>query len=200
MQAIVDTGAVQATRQVSGLAHFNGVTEGFDVPADATSNWGPTQSFSVECWLKTDGRITQKPNQVVLGRDEWARRSGSQLHWWLGLWGKDPENPALTGRAAFVLRDNQGNQATLSGTKRLDNCRWHHLSGVRDAASGQVILYVDDKREASTPANFPAGFSATVSPLNVGWLNHAMHGGSNHFYRFRGTVDNVQIRNHAVRP
>lgn len=195
---LVDPLTAGQLQHVCGRVHFDGITGGIDVPVTAAFAWGPAQSFSIECWLKTDARIAQKPAQVVIGRDEWARRSDSGMHWWVGLWGKHPANPQLTGKAAFVLRDKQGNSVMVTGKRRLDNGRWHHLTAVRDAASGQVFLYVDGKREASVAATFPSGFDSTVSPFNVGWLNHAMHGGSNNRYRFRGTVNSVRVYGYVI--
>jgi hypothetical protein len=131
---------------------------------------------------------------VVIGQDEWAGDSGSGMHWWVGLWGTDSPGRGCPGRAAFVLRDRDGNTAVLTGKKRLDDRRWHSLRAVHDAAAGRVSLYVDGRLAASAAAVFPAGFASTLSPLNVGWLNHAMHGGKNNYYRFRGSVDQVCVR------
>ncbi len=159
----------------------------------AEQNWGPGQSFSVECRFRAAGRIRRRPAQVLIGRDEWARATGSGLHWWLGLWGKRADHPGMAGKAACVLRDCEGNSVALSGRRRLDDRRWHRLLAHYDAAADRISLYVDGRLEGSESARFPAGFASAISPFNVGWLNHAMHGGKNNYYRFHGELDWARV-------
>jgi len=65
---------------------FNGIDNEVTVPPSAQFDWGPSDSFSIEFWVKTDSASTCAGNQVVVGRDD----STSQLHWWAGCWKKRP--------------------------------------------------------------------------------------------------------------
>ncbi len=180
-------------QQLCARAQFDGIADGLDVVVSAEQNWGPGQGFRIECRFRTAGRIRRKPAQVLVGRDEWARGTGSGVHWWLGLWGRNEDNPGKVGRAACVLRDRDGNSVAVSGRRRLDDRRWHHVLADYDAVAGRLTLYLDGNLEGSEPARLPAGFASAVSPFNVGWLNHAMHGGKNNYYRFHGEVDHVRV-------
>jgi hypothetical protein len=69
--------------------------------------------------------------------------------------------------------------------------RWYHLVGVRDAATGQISLYVDGKRAATT-ASGPNYVGS--GPLAVGRAK--WNGDDTDFWN--GAVDEVQAWDHAL--
>ena len=159
---------------------FDGINDAINVAPDASFNWGNTDSFSIEFWMKTDPGSTCAGNQVIVGRDD----GSTNLHWWAGC-----QNG---GQAAFYLFDKSGVGVGIVGTKDLTNGSWHHIAAVRDAGTGEMRMYVDGVNEASYLIDFAAGFDSSGAALNIGWLN--LEGG----YHFQGVVDEVALYNRAL--
>ncbi len=172
-----------STGQVNGAQEFNGSTMGIDVPADASFDWGATDSFSIEYWMKRDGDVSEA-NQVIIGRDEGD--PNTMLHWWVGV--------AREGDiAAFVLGDNDGGDIhVVKGSRVLTDGFWHHIVAVRDGPENEIRIYVDGAQEGLTPAIFSAGFDSVTAALNIGWLN--LGGG----YHFGGTLDEIAVYDGAL--
>jgi hypothetical protein len=162
---------------------------GIDVPAaglslDAPFDWGATDSFTIEYWIKRGPGITG--NEVVVGRDDGL----TDLHWWTGV--------AASGVATFQLRDlaNQG-PLRINGTTNVADGQWHHIVAVRDADLNRNLLYVDGTEEAS--ANFTytvlnGGFVSPGASMNIGWL------GLSPFFHFNGIIDEVALYDFALPP
>jgi hypothetical protein len=165
---------------VAGAQTFNGANSGIDVPAHASFNWGAGDSFSIEYWVKKN--VAPSNNEVAVGRDSAA----SALHWWTGI--------AKTGEATFVLHDTDPASlgGELYGTTNLVDGSWHHIVAVRDAGSGQNLLYVDGALEGSMLVSYSAGFDSLTAAINIGWLNLGTG------FRFLGDLDEVAIYGRAL--
>jgi hypothetical protein len=175
--------APTAGQLADGAQAFDGVSAGISVPSDAAFNWGVSDSFSIEYWIKKD--VSPAHNEVAVGRDDLV----TFLHWWTGVLGG-------TGEAAFVLRDTSGNGVTvdLQGTTNLVDGSWHHIVAVRDGSTRKNLLYVDGVLEAYSFIAFGAGFDSTAG-INIGWLNT---GTPAQDYHLAGAIDEVAIYGRAL--
>jgi len=154
--------------------HFDGVDDALSVGSLASLNWDSAQSFSIEFWAhKTTGCTGQ---EAVVGRADAAL----QLKWWLGCKG--------AGRAVFELVGRNGFGQRLTATSSIDDGDWHHVAGIRDAATGENRLYVDGVLEASATLAYPDKFTSQTAALNIGWLDDSAVD-----YHFNGVVDDVAI-------
>ncbi|UCC63532.1 MAG: putative Ig domain-containing protein, partial [Anaerolineae bacterium] len=160
---------------VNGGQEFNGSNDRVNVPADTVFDWGVFDSFSIAFWMQTDSGSTCDGNEVVIGRADGAR-------WWVGC--------ATGGNAYFVLRDGNGNTASVAGTA-VTGGAWHHVVAVQDAAAEAIRIYVDGTLRNSVSTYYTAGFSASTG-LNIGWYNS---GGG---YHFDGVVDELALYNRAL--
>jgi len=179
---------IPVTGHVNGGQAFNGSNTGIDVPAvpgDDSFNWDVDDSFSIEFWMKADSAGScSHGNEVIVGRDD---GSDSQLHWWVGIgcW--------AGGRAAFVLRDNEGDIGVVVGTTDLTDGSWYHIVAVRDASTNRIRIYVNGTEEAAESVSYSAGFGSPTAALNIGWLDLESLG-----FRFDGVVDEIALYDRAL--
>jgi uncharacterized repeat protein (TIGR01451 family) len=161
---------------------FNSSTTGINVPADKAFNWGLTDSFSIELWMRTNSASTCAGNQVIVGRDE----NANALHWWVGC--------KVGGQAAFYLRDKNSTLAGVTATKDVSDGVWHHIVAARDGNANKLLIFVDGVEQGSTSAIYTSGFDSTTAELNIGWLD-ALQG-----YHFEGIADEVAVYDRALAP
>jgi hypothetical protein len=170
------------TGQVYGAQQFTSATQ-LNAAGDNTFNWGVSDSFSVEFWMKTDPASTCSGNQVIVGRADKV----TQLQWWVGCWNG--------GKGAFVLKDKNGNLAILNNNNPvaadLTDGKWHHIVAVRNGSSNQMSIYVDGVLEDFKTPSFSTGFDSTAA-INMGWLDLSAG------YHFAGAIDEVAIYNRAL--
>jgi hypothetical protein len=173
--------------QINGAQDFNGSNTRLNVPAHADFNWGQSDSFSIELWMKgISGQTCSGSSQVMIGRDDDS--GGSGLQWWLGC--------NSTGKAAFQLHAASGaNAATLTSPAVINDGGWHHLVAIRDGVNNTNYLYIDGSEVASTSHTYTGGFASAGQPLNIGWFDHSSSGPSFHF---RGAIDEVATYNRAL--
>ena len=162
----------------NGLS-FDGNDDGINVPSTASFNWGVSDSFSIEFWMKTDAGSTCSGNQVIVGRDD----ASTDLHWWVGC--QDG------GQARFVLIDKDGTLGDIPGTINLMDGNWHHIVAMRDASANRIRLYVDGNGSFQDVV-YTNGFDSIGAALNIGWLN--LFTG----YHFEGVLDEVALYNRAL--
>ncbi|MFD1152059.1 LamG-like jellyroll fold domain-containing protein [Saccharothrix hoggarensis] len=105
--------------------------------------------------------------------------------------GRRTENPFYLqyGQGRFAFSAPGGRRATHEVTPELG--RWYHLVGVHDTAAGELRLYVDGQRVATTPAG-PAEVS--TGPLTIGRARYA--GQSVDWWH--GSVDEVRAFGRAL--
>ncbi|GIE89615.1 LamG-like jellyroll fold domain-containing protein [Actinoplanes regularis] len=105
--------------------------------------------------------------------------------------GRRTENPFYLqyGQGAFAFSTPGGNRARLVVTPELN--RWYQLVGVRDHATGEIRLFVDGKRVATTTAGPDV---VSTGPLSIG---RAKYAGNKTDY-WSGNVDQVQVYDRAL--
>ena len=133
---------------------FNGTSSGISVAASTVYDWGSTDSFSIELWMKRGAGISSR--EILIGRDD----STTSTQWYVGL--------DANGKAEFFVRASNGGSQAVIGTKRLDNGVWHHIYAVRDGNLNR--LFVDGQEEAALATAYTAGFESTA-PVTIGYLS-----------------------------
>ena len=159
--------------QVAGAQLF-GTGLGIDVPPAKAFNWGPTDSFSIELWVKTD--VTPAGNKVMIGR---GAAGGGNVFWWVGI-----DN---AGKPAFLVRERGGSFRKLVGETVISDGAWHHIVATRNGETDEHSLYVDGAMETVTftfDGVIDLGF-ATTEEVNIGYVDDA-------FY-YTGLIDEVAL-------
>jgi uncharacterized repeat protein (TIGR01451 family) len=170
-----------AAGQVNGGQAFDGSDDEINVLADASFDWGANDSFSIEFWMKRSGTVNV--NDVIVGRDD----PSTLLHWWVGI--------HTSGKPNYNLKATNGDQTIVIGTTNLNDGYWHHVVAVRDADKGMNLIYVDGRKDGSTPKlSYSAGFGSATAALNIGWLSLRK------IYTYDGIVDEVALYNKALSP
>ncbi len=163
--------------KVNGCLFFDGSDE-VDIPDNYDDfDWGLNDSFSIELWMKSDADFSG--NKVIISRDD------GSIHWWIGGSG--------TGKAAFQLRDTNGNGQMITGASTINDGDWHHVVCVRDDSIEKNIIYVDGVHEVNITHDYTAGFESTTE-LNVGYISISHH------YLYTGFVDELAIYGRALSP
>ncbi len=152
---------------------FNGINTGIDAPANTIYDFGATDSFSIELWVKRSPDILSR--EVLIGRDD----AQTSMQWWLSV--------NASGKAAFSLTSADGESKLIEGNKILDNMKWHHIAVVRDAENRENRLYVDGTLEVSENIIYNSEFKSTA-PINMGYLD----GGVPDSF-FNGSMDEIAI-------
>ncbi len=165
---------------VSGAQQFDGTTNEINVADDNSFDWSSGSRFSVEAWIRR-GSPCGITGETIIGR----RDAASQLKWSLGCEGSN---------AAFTLIDasGAGAGADLVGSTDIADGKWHHVVAMRDAISGENLLYVDGVEEASASVSYAGNFVGSTD-LNIGWLNE---GGSDD--HFAGVIDEVALHDRVL--
>ena len=157
---------------VNNAQEFNGTSSGIRVAASTVYDWGNTDSFGIELWMRRGTGISSR--EILIGRDD----STTSMQWYIGI--------EASGEAVFFVRASNGSSQVLTGTKRLDNGIWHHIYAVRDGNLNR--LFVDGQEEAALATVFTAGFESTV-PVTVGYLNE----NDVPTFHYNGLIDEVAI-------
>jgi hypothetical protein len=169
---------VETPGKVAGALDFAGGKR-LNVPYSADFDWGNTDSFSVELWVKTESDCSAL-RQVYVGK---YHSSASFQSWWVGC--------EVTNQAAFNMRDSTSQSLTINGGPAINDGNWHHVVAVRDAAETRNLLYVDGAL-ATAQIQAYAGDFIDVRELNFGYYNVAP------FYPYGGALDEVSIYNRAL--
>jgi len=108
--------------RIDGAAQFDGQSV-LTVPDAAALNFGATDSFSVQAWIRPapGGAI----NQPIAVKSDLSNLQGYRLD-------------LIGGVATLAL-----NGANVAGGPDLRDDQWHHVVGVVDRTAGQISLYVD---------------------------------------------------------
>ena len=165
------SGVVDSAFIFDGNDEINVVdTSGLDFTIDG--------DMSIETWVKTTQDCTGRV--VFVGRYEGI---GSAA-WWLGC----VEN----NKAAFHMRDSDGNEFTVSGTSTINDGEWHHIVGTRDGTANVNKIYVDGKLENSGTPAFTGALTFTDKVVTIGYF--APHP----YYWLDGTLDEMALYDQAL--
>jgi hypothetical protein len=163
----------------SGLT-FDGIDQYMSFSDDQGNyDWPVGKSFTFELWCQSQESLNEL--QVML-----SRGTAASSNWWIST-------VSSSGNAAFFLYDAAHNGDGLIGTSSINDGEWHHIVGVRDAATGYNMLYVDGRLEADSVITYSSSF---VSASDVQVANYL--DGSSHKYFFNGTLDEIAIYERAL--
>ena len=146
-------------------------------------------SRTLSAWVKT---ITVSSDYMdVVSRNE------------CGFTDCNPEHSALYAlsvygeNAVFRLRSNNTNALNLRDTvTNIADDDWHHIAGVLDRRTDEMILYVDGVRFGSLSTAPLDAIDDDTSPLSIGCMYG--QGWTMPRYFFEGTIDEVRIYNRAL--
>ncbi len=162
-----------ATGIVKGALSFNGSNK-VDVLDDSTLYFYPTESFSVEMFVKTTQSASV--SKMFLGK------SGGDTKFSLGI---NDLNQTI-----FTIEDSTGALTSVTGPA-INNGSWHHVVGMVDRANSHLRLYVDGVGYSTFKSFHPSGF-LSYDPLTFGYFKY------NNFYN--GLLDEVAIYNRVLTP
>jgi hypothetical protein len=131
-------GATFAPGMVGQAFSFDGVDDEISIAHTPALNFGPSDSFTVDAWLK--------PSTSVLG----TQRVALSLTYVCS-----PESILLIlltdGRIDFAIRDSDNTAIDVTSPGSIVDGQWHHVVGVRDVGSDTVSLYLDGTLVHSLP-------------------------------------------------
>ncbi|MDJ0782529.1 MAG: putative Ig domain-containing protein [Desulfosarcinaceae bacterium] len=174
------------TGVVLNAKRFNGTSTGIRVNARASFDWQPSDSFSIELWVRRsatgltgDEALIARTDPSTLMRWELVLESDGQLAF--SLVSSTGEGTGTVMRSTKILTDS------LDGSTR-----WHHVAVVVDASADFITLYVDGQVEASENiagvyAN--GDFASDNAPVTIGWRDSAAEA------RFGGDLDEIALYN-----
>lgn len=183
-----NSGTATGTKVVAGRAgqarSFNGTSDYITLadPGNGTLSFGPSESFTVECWFKTSS-----PNPMELIRKGLAPDPGFTLI-------------VSAGKVVGIIGNRSDGTPpdallTITSDSTYNDGTWHHAMLIRDRAMQKLYLYVDGG-QATAPLTdtFPYAIEST-RPLTVGrWENEGFP------YFFDGVIDEVRIARDARHP
>jgi Concanavalin A-like lectin/glucanases superfamily len=145
---------------------FNGVSEVFAVPANASFNLSALQPMTLTAWIKTDAQGLG--SMFILGKADPKAVTGFALVVDNG----DLGAPMNSGRLAFTLIASGTTLLTVESTNAVNDGRWRMVTATYDgsgSASG-VHLYIDGNNTATTTLVNAVGSGSILntSPLTVG--------------------------------
>ncbi|WHM37543.1 LamG-like jellyroll fold domain-containing protein [Streptomyces sp. BPTC-684] len=170
------TGVTRSTEQ-GGSAVFDGTANAYGQAATGAVN--TNAGFTVSTWVKLADTTANRTFVSQDSRTENAFQLGysTSQGWSFNRTSGDEANPTVT-RAA-------------SGTAAVTANTWTHLTGVYDAAAGEIRLYVNGALKATTP--YSGSWEAT-GPLQIG---RRMSGGTQGEYH-KGALADVQVYGEAL--
>ena len=160
------------TGKVGQALSFDGVNDYVNVADASNLNFGVSESFTVEAWIKTSDTIHWM--SVVL------KGSSPPLDYYILSVRQD------CGQAGFNIRDSAGHEVYTNGGSDIRDGNWHHIVGVRDVAAVLTRVYVDGVEKDTSPDTTTDNISSTRA-LIIGGTD-----------LFKGTIDEVRIYNRAL--
>ncbi|MBN2842984.1 MAG: immunoglobulin domain-containing protein [Sedimentisphaerales bacterium] len=137
-------------------------------------------SYTMEAWVKT--------SMTAAGGD-----------WWFGAGIIDGEMSGQVADFGTVLSGSKfamgsgPSSRTIRSAVDINDGQWHYCVATRDIDSGEIKLYVDGHREATTVTDKDVIYSVT-DVLNIGKVRLGHVAGK----YFVGAIDEVKIYNYAI--
>jgi hypothetical protein len=150
---------------------------------DFTAPNGSNAEFSVEAWV--NGPSSEQTNSGIVS---------------IGTWGNEQFTLDTGGAPAnsyrLSLRD-AGNNIHNAASGLLPDGNWHHLVGVCDEASSNVLIYVDGALAGTSGNDIPpgSGLRTRLTPLMIGQRPGPAAQPSE---QFLGTIADVALYNYAL--
>jgi hypothetical protein len=99
----------------------------------------------------------------------------------------------------WFVREAGGATRTVATTNAINDGKWHHVVGVCDPVSSNLVaLYLDGQIQASTPFPPNLGIANSTWPVSIG--SRAQGAATSYNYQFVGQVDEVAIYDYALTP
>lgn len=151
------------------------------LPRDAVWDFG-TASISVTAWFQSGSTGYRNILRYHNGY-------GGAAYWGLRF---DP-----TGKLQFLACDTDGSTtAFIASDGSYADGAWHAVTAVRDAAAGEVRLYVDGA-EAATPAS-DLGVNVVAPSNTVPAIGAGVWGSGGPYELFAGSIDEVAVFDRAL--
>ena len=175
-------GATFAPGMVGQAFSFDGVDDEISIAHTPALNFGPSDSFTVDAWLK--------PSTSVLG----TQRVALSLTYVCS-----PESILLIlltdGRIDFAIRDSDNTAVDVTSPGSIVDGQWHHVVGVRDVGSDTVSLYLDGTLVHSLPDATIGTFTRADAQDRIGSIPVAC---PTNRYFWAGEIDEVEVFNRAL--
>ncbi len=167
----------RTTGKLGGALSFNGVNQWVSLPATASLKGLNAATVSLWYYPMTNGG-------GILYYESWS--SGS-VRFSLGH--------NINGTVQVKMRDTDGGSTFIAqSSSALSLNTWHHLAATVDAASDQLILYIDGVQAAvNTQAKGPFTLSAPADPIAIGAYSYPSAPGY-----LKGSLDDVRVYNRAL--
>ena len=169
-------GANWSTGRISYGLEFDGADDYVDCGNDSTLNFGQTESFTIEFWMKTNlsGSLgVQGLIEKGLGTNYKYKISHDV----------DNDRISVSLRSGVV-----GTISTVTGVAPISDGNWHHICIVRNVTDSKIYLYVNGTLDASGTDNTNATIGNTRS-LKIGYVDDIY---------FNGTIDEIRILNRSL--
>ncbi len=172
--------ALTSFSQSNSVLYFDGVTSKVDCGVPAYPNFGSTNSFTFECWIKPDGNH--------LGRifSFWPQSYDGSFAIQLSIW---TDNRIYFAVSRSIEDPNPPMGQAISANGLTLNV-WQHLAVTY--AVGTLKIYVDGINDGTANYTGPVCSSPTNSTLNFGF--HPVEPNE----RFSGYLDEVRISNFVM--
>ena len=192
--------AAQATANPAALRFYGNATGDIDrvrIPLEDGSQQYPVNvgagSFSVEFWLRTayadntTAATDVRYSNIIYDRDSWGEQRGHCI----GVTRDGANLVPIFGQAGAG-----GSWVGLRASTNVGDNAWHHVAVTRDAATGQVRIWVDGTLSATgtydtSDWSYPAGHTVSSGQDN----NRLILGTEKHDvgFGFNGQMRNLRI-------
>ena len=178
-------GVTFAPGKVDRAFTFNGTDGEVILPGSSSApllNFGTNDSFTIDAWIK--------PDPSVLGTQRVAVSLTSVC---------SPEQinllALIDGTIDFSIRDSNNMSVDAISPGSILDGQWHHVTGVRDATTHTVTLYLDGVSVASLPDPTAGTFTRADGQNRIGSIAVAC---STNRYFWQGQIDEVEVFNRGL--
>ena len=155
--------------RVNGGQQFNGSSSQINIAANRTLDFGSSDDFTIEYWIKRGGTLSHF--ETAIGRSG----MDNSARWHIGL--------NTDGRVNYYATTG-GSGTLVVGSSILTDGNWHHIAVTRTGSSGAIKLYVDGNQQGTGTRK--GSFSSATSKINIGWFN-------GYGYYNNGSIDEAAI-------
>ena len=156
---------------VNNALNLNGSTR-VDVLDDSSLYFYPSESFSIEMWVKT----TQSggSEKIFLGKN------GGSTKFTIGI--------NSLNQTKFETRDSTDAITNVIGPS-INDGNWHHVAGVLERENNRLSIFIDGIRTSTAKTFHTSGFFS-YDPMTLGYFEYGNY--------FKGQIDEVAIYNRSL--
>jgi hypothetical protein len=164
---------------------FDGVDDYVWMQDNPSLDFGASDSFTLEAWIKTTDSDSGYNN--IIRKDNYMMGEPRAL-WLIAVY-----NPG--GKLRGFIYDGSGKWLFIESSTSVNDGVWHHVAFVRDAVNDKLRLYIDGSEDPVTPVT-----DTTIDTLeNSGWgAIGAYANPKSQGEFFNGIIDEVRIYNEAL--